>query len=205
MQRSWSQPDIRRSIAIPIVSALLLFMQSHPVSADHTGHPFGSTTCGGSPRNCVSVGDGYTHLIYFSSVGVGMYNATINTMNDDYSPTDLNVISTTSWSIADVLVYDADYGQNGAAGWVDCPTTAPQGIQADGDRWCKGQTLKYNLDAAYAPFWEDPGSRAYLACHEMGHTVGLRHWTGNTCMYPDAANGPTILDTVDRQHISSEY
>ena len=153
-----------------------------------------------------SVGDGYTHLVYFSGLGVGFTNATANTMSGDYDPTDLNMWQTTYWQIADVWVYDADYGQNGVAGWVDCPASAPQGINAQGHRWCKNQTLKYNLNASYAPYTEDAGSRAYLACHEMGHTVGLWHWDDeSTCMIPNAPNGPTDLHDQDKQHINSYY
>lgn len=201
----FSRRSLRERMGQAFLALLLLQTQTGAVLADHSGVPFGSTTCGGTPRNCVSVGDNATHIIYFASVGTGMYNATVNTLNDDYGPTDLNWYSTTYWTIADVIVYDADYGLNGAAGWVDCPASAPQGIQTDGDRWCRNQTLKYNLNAGYGPFWNDAGSRAYLACHEMGHTLGLRHQYGNSCMYPDAPNGPTVLDAIDRSHLNSEY
>ena len=199
--------NARRAMSAAVFAVAFLFVHSHPVVADHNGVPFGSLRpCGGTPRNCVSVADNATHLVYFSSVGEGMYNATINTMNEDYNPTDMNMWSTTYWQTADVWVYDADYGQNGAAGWVDCPANAPQGVNARGDAWCKNQTLKYNITAAYRPFWEDAGSRAYLACHEMGHTMGLQHWWGSgTCMFPDAPNGPQNLDPVDRGHINGYY
>jgi hypothetical protein len=195
-----------RAIASAILAVVLTFSISHPVLADHGYLQIGSTGCGGSPVNCVSVGYDNYHLIYLVSVEPGMQTATLNTMAQDYTPTDLNMYQTTVWSHADVYVYDYNYGQNGAAGWVECPPGAAQGINAFGDRWCKGQTLKYNYWAGYAPFWNDAPSRDYLACHEMGHTVGLQHWwDAGTCMYPDWPDGPTVLHQYDKNEINWYY
>lgn len=53
-----------------------------------------------------------------------------------------------------------------------------------------------------------------MACHELGHTIGLRHW-GNpplsdgpvaaTCMSPDVPNGPQNLHRWDIEEINRYY
>jgi hypothetical protein len=117
-----------------------------------------------------------------------------------YSPTDLNMSETTHPAYADVSVFDADYGNNGAAGWVNCPSTASTGFNSRGDRWCIGQVLKINCWPAYSLYWNDTASKNHLACHELGHTIGFQHWLNqtSTCMIPNwyddyQGEGPAVL------------
>ena len=74
------------------------------------------------------------------------------------------------------------------------------------------QEIHFNLNPRYAVFFEDDGSRDHVACHEFGHTIGLRHW-GNppdsvgppaaTCMNANTPNGPTELHQIDIDHINA--
>jgi hypothetical protein len=68
--------------------------------------------------------------------------------------------------------------------------------------------------AAEAAFFADDDSRTHLACHEIGHSIGLRHWgnppisdgpTAATCMNADTPNGPVGLHGFDRNHINVYY
>ena len=48
------------------------------------------------------------------------------------------------------------------------------------NRWCRGQIARFN--AIFAPGYNQL-ARDWIACHELGHTVGLRHIVNNaTCM-----------------------
>lgn len=76
----------------------------------------------------------------------------------------------------DVRVYDDDYGDNNVYGWVECPTTATTGGGTNyPNRWCYGQRLRFNLEETYAGYWDTSFGGGFVACHELGHTVGLRH------------------------------
>ena len=82
------------------------------------------------------------------------------------------------------------------------------------DGWCRRQRLYFNLNPTYSAFFADRGSRDYMACHELGHTIGLHHW-GNppisdgparpTCMQADVPNGPTDLHRWDIEDINMYY
>ena len=170
-----------------------------------------------TPPRCTSVGDNPRHLVYFDpSLAPDLAAAMRRTIADDYGPTKLVVIEQAKLTrMTDVIVFSGDYGENGAAGWVYCPSDAPQGTNPSGDRWCRHQELHLNLNARYAAYFDDDASRDYVTCHEMGHTLGLRHWgnppqtsgtdVGATCMNANTPNGPTGLHQYDIDHINAYH
>jgi hypothetical protein len=203
-----------------LLATLLLAQGPAPTAASHHGQPgIGSfIDCKRPvvPRRCTSVGNNSLHLVYISpSVPDRIANAVRRTMREDYGPT--NLVLREQQRVTprtDVIVMAGDFGQNGAAGWVWCPPSAPHGTNEHGDRWCRHQRLYFNLNLRYAVFLADRGSADYMACHELGHTIGLHHW-GNppisagparpTCMQPDVPNGPTDLHRWDIEDINLYY
>jgi hypothetical protein len=216
------RPLIRRlaRLAPAFAIALALGGAASPVVAEHEGSPeLGSLLdCDRpvTPPRCVSVGDDFRHYIVIdASVPRALADSVRRAMRDAYGPTALRMIEQRRVNrFTDVIVYAADHGANGAAGWVNCPAEARQGVNEHGDRWCRHQELHFNLNARYAAFFADDDSRTHLACHEIGHSVGLRHW-GNpprtdgpvaaTCMHADTPNGPVSLHRYDRAHINAYY
>ncbi len=187
------------------------------VSADHGGRPIGSLfTCDRpvTPPRCTSVGDGPRHLVYFDeSLTDELASSLRDSMAEDYGTTKLVVVEQSRLTrMTDVIAFSRDYGDNGAAGWVNCPRDAPQGFNPSGARWCRHQELHLNLNPRYAVFFADDASRDHVTCHEMGHTLGLRHWgnppqtsgtdVGATCMNANTPNGPTTLHQFDVDHIN---
>ena len=203
----------------PVAAALLLAAQ-YPgaVTADHGDRPVGSfLECNDRvPPRCVSVGNNNRHFVLFDpSLTPELASALRDSMAEDYDPTDLRMYEQRALTPAtDVIAYSADYGENGAAGWVNCPRDSPQGVNGRGDRWCQHQELRLNLNPRYSIFFEDEASRDHVACHELGHTLGFRHWgnppqsegpDADTCMNANTPDGPAQLHQFDEDHIDDYY
>jgi hypothetical protein len=211
----------RRGRALVAALALLLLLAQPPatVNGDHGGREIGSVlACDRpvDPPRCTSVGNTRHHFVYFDpSLTDVLATAFRDTMTEDYEPTALQMYEQAELTeYTDVIVYSEDYGDSGAAGWVYCPPDAASGTNAQGHRWCRQQELHLNLNGRYAVYLADDASRDYVACHELGHTLGLRHW-GNpphsegpaaaTCMNADTPDGPTDLHQFDVDHINAYY
>lgn len=152
------------------------------------------------PCNNTNLGNNYTHTAEIVGVRSDLASALRSSMSSDYDPTDLQVFER---SPADVIVMDNSYGKNGYVGWVVCPDGATTGGFGN-DTWCYGQELRFNL--SYPGSMDTVTERAHLACHEFGHTVGLRHEGGGlpSCM-KSGDYSQTNLTDHDRSHINEKY
>ncbi|GFH38028.1 hypothetical protein [Streptomyces pacificus] len=168
---------------------------------------FGSTSCGGTPRNCVNLGDNADHSWYpegtFGNQISGIAASFQEAMNDYEYYTDLTTTKK-SHSTLDVLVTDYNYGSNGAVGWVECLS----GSSTSGShpyKRCDRQKLR--LNGSYSSFYGNAHDRKSMACHEIGHTVGLRHReTDGSCMsnkHPSSIS--SLTSTHDDAHVNAYH
>ena len=131
--------------------------------------------------------------------------ATQAVISSQYQPTDLFFYYVTSND--DVGVFDGYYGTTGfAAAWTACaPGATYYGSEANHTRSCTPQDIRYNF--SYASRWdENPvGESRWIACQEVGHTVGLRHNQGttSTCMH-DLPSTDVIIQH-EKDHINANY
>lgn len=211
-----ASPRQRRLLAAAFAALLAVAPSAGPVAADHGGRPIGALfSCDRpvTPPRCTSVGDNPRHLIFIDPSFGPDLAASLRDAIAVYDATKLIVIEQARRTrMTDVIAFSRDYGENGAAGWVYCPSNAPQGTNSSGHRWCRQQELHLNVNARYAAFFDDDASRDHVTCHELGHTVGLRHWgnppqtsgdeVGATCMNANTPNGPIQLHQIDVDHIN---
>jgi hypothetical protein len=118
----------------------------------------GSTTCSGAPRSCISLSwytGGLYRMLIHPSVG---YNMTVEL----------------EWVMANAYPSSTTSSPStGIVGWVECkPGVTTSGSHPN--QRCSYENLWFNtvyLDTTNG----DSNYLAAIACHEMGHTVGLRH------------------------------
>jgi hypothetical protein len=126
-------------------------------------------------------------------------------LDEEYNPTHLNVnrvdrsescqsaASDTYW---DVCVFDNNYGDNGVNGWNDCVGSTSG---AHPNQTCEHQYTRINQ------YFSPPAKR--VACHELGHSVGLQH-TGNadSCLMRTLDGGTSShLSDEDIGHLDGAY
>lgn len=128
-----------------------------------------------------------------SSVAAGVDYA----LTYQYGPTDLGVYgaSTTSCASYDTCVYDSYYGANGFYGWNQCAGTTSGSHPS---QTCSQTHIKINLSYT-------PGSWFWLTCHEMGHSVGLRHTSDtSSCLFTPNGSSSS-LTSHDVSHLNGQY
>jgi Matrixin len=167
---------------------------------------------------CVSVANNVQHAVRESGLLLndipGLRAAVTDRVRTVYDPLDLVAYVTTTDPLPDVWAHDDNYGPsaNDVVAWVDCDGTNTGTGGTHPNRWCRGQIMRFN--SYYYHFssrvYDDDAQRQNVACHELGHTVGLRHHETvpavGSCMYRIVGvNQTTILNPHDRAHINAYY
>lgn len=171
----------------------------------------------------------------FGNQWPGIDSAVRDSLRWDYDPTDLRAYWTTSDPRPDVWFWDWTWTTRpNAAAWVDCPASNTGVGYYDpatpSTRWCRGQVIRFNWTGVLnlvaeglvdiSPGGTEPGLPLadfsdYIACHELGRTLGLRHngnpWTCTNYEYsgldlPGYDDGfAPFSNAHDRSHIDARY
>lgn len=74
----------------------------------------------------------------------------------------------------------------------------------DPRRWCVPQAIRYNL--GFPDKYDQPSKRAYIACQEFGHTLGLRHSSNRgSCMFPNDVTAAEVLTSDEIGMLNTNY
>lgn len=168
---------------------------------------FGSTACGGTPRNCVNLlsSTAGSAPIGFYQVSNGFRDAVLNRASYSYPSlaTDVEFVNIGSATPSQgVLILEVTNPATTVVAWVDCYVGA-SGV--DPYRTCQVSALYVNDDNINTSTSGNVSYQRGVACHELGHTIGLRHASGDTCLYHPAS--AMRLSTVqhDRDHSKAFY
>lgn len=124
-----------------------------------------------------------------------------------------NTAPRNNYSLQDVLVADGQYNVGGLLGWVDCDEAEAIITGVDPNRSCRGSVLRldYSSEPVTGNFWISNGRVQVAMCHELGHTVGLRHPVGAangegfSCMTNPLSTFQRWLTTHDHVHVDANY
>jgi hypothetical protein len=200
-------PGLVRAMAVAFGALVLLDQSTIPTDAS----PFGSVVCDTSlSSQCVA--DNGSHLWY----PVGLDASTDGAMSwvdlNVFDPiADVQMVKTTAFSAADLQVYDAGYGYNGFRAWVVCQAGATYGGSGPAGRWCRPQQISFNNALpGYPSEFDTDTKRRFVACHEVGHSLGLQHSTETSSCMRDVPLGytgtrATGLTTHDIGHLNAWY
>ena len=135
---------------------------------------------------------------------VGLRNLTtasaagVANVEDTFDSTDLSfsdsAVSSCPDSSYDVCVYDANYGDNGLRGWNACAGTTTGQHQA---QVCSLAWVRFNTTYS--------SNKTNLACHELGHSVGLRHESHAASCMQTPLSGTLTLNAHDKDQINFTY
>lgn len=186
----------RHTAVVAAASLALVVGMANAASADNFGSQGRPGT--GATNSGVWLTEDRAFSVGYRNLEASTSDAMADAIEGSYQPTDLEVSHGSASSCPDrtfdTCVYDSDYGDNGLLGWNACAGTIRDAHPA---QRCSLTWIKINLHYAGADTMR-------VACHELGHAVGLRHSLElGSCM--EEGWGFDTLTAHDQSHINETY
>lgn len=177
------------ALVVSMVAAGVV-LAAEPAPALMAGTGGRSANCAVNDPGEVIATDNYQHTVFRSALSSGMNTAAVWALDNQYNTLDMDVIYAASVnSTTDAVLYDQNYSTycginwNSASGLSSC-------VARNAVRECEKNEVRW--DNSTVDGW-NVSQRRFIACHEIGHSVGLVHNGAGTCM-----NG----DVVDQEGLS---
>lgn len=171
---------------------------SNTASADEAAHTCDATLA----SQCVA--NNGTHLVYKVALTTGISSAVDHAVAQADAIRDFSATVYGQNSIQDVNAHDGDYGNTTWWAYAACTPAATYGGTAPKALWCKPQDNVFNWD--HPSNWDGTSNgRQTVACHELGHSFGLRHtWDSASCMQ-SGVTSPNGYSPHDIDRVNGGY
>jgi hypothetical protein len=149
------------------------------------------------PSGCCLYADNANHTYYPWSLTAGTLSSLRFAMGFRLDSTDMTTDEFQSQDAnTDVVAVDVAYGTDASHSWWGLWTCDT--LVSGSSTQCNKGTMRFNLS------WGTP--TAVLACHEVGHSVGLDHsLETSSCMVQPTSPTADDFSTHDRSHINGYY
>ncbi|HEX2040875.1 MAG TPA: hypothetical protein VHF47_14210 [Acidimicrobiales bacterium] len=170
-------------MVMAVLAAILLPITGQPASANNFSGASGVTTdCSRADwTEGVNMQDPNPHTFFYSSLEPTTATSMDHARNAAVEPTgvDTQMVSS-STSVTDVVAFDQDYVSYCFITWDGPLTSGTVGLEVcvglTSNNKCERAEVRYDLSYMNVSSWT---ARRNVACHEVGHTLGLIHRDGS--------------------------
>jgi hypothetical protein len=211
---AWLSPPTLSSVDVRFLVAAAL-------SGVLTGLIVGSTAAGNFGSNTNSddevahtcdttlasqcVANNGTHVVYKVNLTANISAAVDHAVAEAHAIRDFSAfVWCCNDNTQDVNAHDGDYNNTTWWAYTACTPAATHGGTAPLALWCKPQDNVFNWD--HADQWDAaPEGRRTVACHELGHSFGLRHTDDSASCMRNAQTTPDGYSPHDVDRVNGNY